>query len=422
MFILDASNSMWGQIEGLSKIDVAKDVLSDVIATLPSDARIGLVAYGHGHNHKQKNCHDIELVAQYDAAASGHVASLLAGITPRGQTPIAAALERSVDWVAAEGAERPTVVLITDGVESCNGDPCVAASRLAAAGIETTIHVVGYDLREEQRASIDCIARIGGGEYFDARNTAGLRSALERVSSDIVEASARTNQPESRTIHFEDDFGGDALSRDWTVINEDDSAYIVEDDHLLIIGAGEQGLWVKEAANIFQLDNKLPTGDWDLNVDLKIDMQTGEDSFELGLFKDDQNYMAADLYHHRGEWCHKLELALFKRVKGRDTSASTLISSNSGHCGERVHGDVEAVLASLANDGIRLTLSKRAREYFATATLKGLLNENDPRSVQTPALSSLRAPGNPVIAIGNYKEVDGEVLGYVDRVEIISID
>lgn len=421
MVILDASNSMWGQIEGQSKIDVAKDVLNGMVRTLPDQTKVGLVAYGHGHAHTEKNCRDIALIAGYDDPQSGHFTRMLDTLTPRGQTPIAAALERSIEWVTADGVERPTVVLITDGIESCNGDPCAAAGLLAAAGIKTTIHVVGYDLKDDQRAAVECISRVGGGKYFDARDTDGLRTALEQVTIDIAKVTPTEPPEEAQALVFEDDFDGDSLSPAWTILNADDDAYLVEDGQLLMVGSGEQGLWIEQSANIFRLDEALPEGDWDINVDLKIDMQTGEDSFELGLFKDDQNYLAANLYHHHGDWCHKLEIALFKRVKGKQTSASSLLSSNSGHCGEKIHGDVEAAVASQVSDGVRLTLSKRAREYFAAVTLNGVLDEGDPRRVQTQALTSLRAPGQPVIAIGNYKDVDGEVLGYVDRIEIIAI-
>ncbi|MCR9137469.1 MAG: VWA domain-containing protein [Alphaproteobacteria bacterium] len=421
MVILDASNSMWGQIDGQRKIDVAKDVLVDMVRALPDRTSVGLVAYGHGHHHKEKNCKDIALIAGYDDAQSGQFERLLETITPRGQTPIAAALERSADWVVADGIERPTVVLITDGVESCNGDPCAAAGKLASAGIKTTIHVVGYDLKDDQRAAVDCISREGGGSYFDARDTKGLRTALEQVTIDIAQVTTAPQQEEAPKLIFEDDFDGDTLSHAWTVLNENEDAFIVEGGQLLMVGSGEQGLWVEQSANIFRLDNALPTGDWDINVDLKIDLQTGEDSFELGLFRDDQNYLAANVYHHRGDWCHKLEIALFKRVKGKQTSASSLISSNSGHCGQRVHGDVDPVVAALNKEGLRLTLSKRAREYYATVILKGVLDDGDPRLVQTPSLTSLRAPGQPVITIGNYKDVDGEVPGYVDRIEIVAV-
>ena len=421
MFILDASNSMWGQIEGRSKIEVAKNVLSDMVGELPASTNVGLVAYGHGFDHKEKNCSDIALLAGYDSAASGRFVPLLNDITPRGQTPIAAALERSVDWVAADGVERPTVVLITDGIESCDGDPCAAAGKLAAAGVSTTIHVVGYDLRQDQRAAVDCISSIGGGKYFDARDTRQLRSALDQVKIDIAQTRQTETPEDASELHFEDNFDGDGLSSAWTVLHEDIDRYIVEDGQLLMVGSGEQGLWVKESANIIRLEETMPKGDWDINVDLKIDLQTGEDSFEIGLYKDDLNYLAANLYHHRGDWCHKLELSLFKRVKGKDTSASDLVSSNSGHCGRQVHGDVESAVDSSIDDGLRLTLSKRGREYHATIQMLGLEDDGKKRSVQTPSLTSLRSPGSPVITIGNYKDVEGEVLGYVDRFEVISI-
>lgn len=421
MFILDASNSMWGQIDGRAKIDIAKDVLTDMVSNLPQGSNAGLIAYGHQHDHKQKNCRDMALLTGYQPTGSGIFSRQLDAIAPRGQTPIAATLERSADWVTSGGVQNPTVVLITDGIESCDGDPCAAATSLASAGIGTTIHVVGYDLKERQRAAVKCISDNGNGKYFDARNADGLKSALEEVKIELAQAEKPQPVKPSAELYFEDEFDGQGLSDDWSVINQDEDAYIVEDGELLLVASTVQGLWVKDASNIIQLSKNLPSGDWDIHVDLKLDMQTGKDSFELGLFSDDQNYLAANLIHDRGDWCHMVQISLFKRSRGKDTGASKYLSSNSGHCGEKVHGDVPDVVRSIAEHGLRISLSKRSREYSATAILKGIVKDGKPRSVQTPSLTSLRSPGLPALAIGTHKKANGELVGYIDRIEIVSL-
>ncbi|MEM8647592.1 MAG: hypothetical protein AAGF86_14760, partial [Pseudomonadota bacterium] len=106
-----------------------------------------------------------------------------------------------------------------------------------------------------------------------------------------------------------------------------------------------------------------------------------------------------------------------------DTSSGQLVSSDSGQCGGKINSDVNAIVASNMDDGIRLTYSKRGREYFASVTLKGVLKEGAPQKITTGRLSSLRSPGELAVISGTYdKRAKGENLTYVDRIEIVSVN
>ncbi|MEM7567186.1 MAG: VWA domain-containing protein, partial [Pseudomonadota bacterium] len=179
MFVFDGSNSMWGQIEGRPKIDIARDAFSQALLDLPLDAEAGLTVYGH---RRRGDCSDIELVVPLAPGAQslGAMASAVAGITPRGKTPLTASVRQAAD--AMKYQEVPaTVVVITDGIESCDADPCALSRELERLGVDFTAHVVGFGLSDDDRAAVACIAEETGGEYFDAGNADALADALTTV-------------------------------------------------------------------------------------------------------------------------------------------------------------------------------------------------------------------------------------------------
>lgn len=175
--ILDASGSMWGQIQGENKIVIARRVLQGVMKNLPAEAGVGLVAYGH---RDKSDCNDIETVVPYGSTDRAALAAQIAALNPKGMTPITATLEKVfADLRQREGAT--TVILVSDGLETCGGDPCNAVAAAKAAGIEFILHVVGFDLGKENVAQLECAAVTGGGLYLSAGDAGELGKALEQA-------------------------------------------------------------------------------------------------------------------------------------------------------------------------------------------------------------------------------------------------
>ncbi len=191
VIVYDASGSMWGQIDGTSKIEIARDVLADLVKDWDAGTNLGLVAYGH---RSQGDCTDIEtLVAPSPVDKAGFVKTVNA-IKPVGKTPISAAVQHAAELLAYR--DNPaTVVLISDGVETCNADPCALSAQLAKQGVKFTAHVVGFDLKDEDNASLSCIAENTGGVFVPAGNAAELHDALAQVQSAMVQAPV-TPEPE----------------------------------------------------------------------------------------------------------------------------------------------------------------------------------------------------------------------------------
>ena len=126
LFIYDASGSMWGKMEGLTKKEIAAQTLSTTIDKLSTDQRIGLVAYGH---RSKGDCTDIEFMVDMQNQDKSKITKIVEEINPIGKTPLAQSALQVFDRLKRDG-ESATIILITDGIESCDGDLCAVVKRL----------------------------------------------------------------------------------------------------------------------------------------------------------------------------------------------------------------------------------------------------------------------------------------------------
>lgn len=188
MVVMDSSGSMWGQIDGKSKRDIARAAVRQMVSANPELGAAGLLAYGH---RRKGDCADIELLRQ--PGASVPFPDIVDTLTPIGKTPLTAAVRQAADALAIEET-RATVILVTDGIETCNADPCAAGADLEARGIDFTAHVIGFGLSEDEGRQVACLAETTGGMYLEASNAAELSTALASVA-DAVE----TGPPEAAT-------------------------------------------------------------------------------------------------------------------------------------------------------------------------------------------------------------------------------
>ena len=185
-FILDASGSMWERVEGKPRIVIAKETLSSLIEQTPAEIRTGITAYGH---RRKFDCSDIEEIVplkSLDPMTKVRVQERISSLNAVGKTPITDSIQQTVDRLKSEEGES-TIVLISDGLESCGKDPCALTTELKSAGINFVMHVVGFGLLKEQEQKLACIAEAGGGEFFTASNAADLLDALTVVKESVVE-------------------------------------------------------------------------------------------------------------------------------------------------------------------------------------------------------------------------------------------
>ncbi|MDA0303648.1 MAG: VWA domain-containing protein [Bacteroidetes bacterium] len=179
LFVFDASNSMNSFWEGNRKIMVATRLLSESLDELYGipGLQLGLRVYGHQTKFVQGNqdCDDTELVVPFSTGNNLVIKRSLARIQARGTTPIARSLERAAeDFPAGNG--RKVIVLITDGIEACDEDPCAVSQMLQARGIIVKPFIIGIGLEEQFKETFRCV-----GNFFDATDAETFREVLDIV-------------------------------------------------------------------------------------------------------------------------------------------------------------------------------------------------------------------------------------------------
>ncbi|MFG1413707.1 VWA domain-containing protein [Xanthobacter sp. VTT E-85241] len=174
IIVMDGSGSMWGQIDGRTKLDIARETVAKVLGTLPADQELGLMAYGH---RSKGDCRDIELMVAPAKGTAKTIGERVAAMRFLGKTPLSEAVRQAAEALRY-GEEAATVVLITDGLETCKADPCALGRELEAAGLNFTAHVIGFGLTKAEGAQVACLAENTGGRYIEASNANALRDAL----------------------------------------------------------------------------------------------------------------------------------------------------------------------------------------------------------------------------------------------------
>ncbi|MCC6691583.1 MAG: VWA domain-containing protein [Bacteroidia bacterium] len=189
LFVFDASYSMFGQWQSGMKMDIAKRLLSEFLDSFKSydHLEIAFRAYGHQHSLRpQRDCKDTKLEVPFSTDLRGNVSTIkrkLADIVPRGTTPIAYTLEQCGDDFPAAGSStiRNIIILITDGIEECDGDPCAVSLMLQKKGIILKPFVIGIGLDESFKNAFGCV-----GKYYDASNEESFKNILNVVISQAL--------------------------------------------------------------------------------------------------------------------------------------------------------------------------------------------------------------------------------------------
>lgn len=174
LFLLDGSGSMMGQWEnGKSRIDVAKEILTKLVDSLKSNQNLalGLRVYGHRYARQANNCQDTKLEVPFGLNNHNTIIAKLKDIVPKGVTPITYSIEQAANDFPAEHGYRNILILITDGIESCGGDPCAMSIALQRKGVFLRPFVIGLGL--DGGKVLDCM-----GTYMDSQNSSSFNNVL----------------------------------------------------------------------------------------------------------------------------------------------------------------------------------------------------------------------------------------------------
>lgn len=183
--ILDASGSMNAKLDGGgTRIEAAKAAVAQFVAKLDPNVRIAYRVYGHQSPTKARDCKDTELMVGFGAASSNRDAILAKtqGVRAQGFTPITYVIQLAAADVGKEPG-RHVIVLISDGKETCEGDPCAAAKALADADASLVVHTIGFNVDVAARYQLQCIAKVARGTYSDASGAADLGAKLGEAAA-----------------------------------------------------------------------------------------------------------------------------------------------------------------------------------------------------------------------------------------------
>ncbi|PCJ82433.1 MAG: hypothetical protein COA52_20155, partial [Hyphomicrobiales bacterium] len=183
-FIYDSSNSMWGALPDKSrKYEAAREAMRELMSRDFGDREIALRIYGH---RRRNDCTDSELVVPFNSPekTSQSIIDIMETVRPTGRTPIDRSLR---DALKDFGDRKGSIILISDGIESCGADPCALVKAWKQQDIDISVYVVGLGLRGIKREAMQCIADASGTDYLAANSADelidSLDAALKQVSA-----------------------------------------------------------------------------------------------------------------------------------------------------------------------------------------------------------------------------------------------
>lgn len=178
LFVFDASQSMLGRFQSDTKFNIAVRLFSNILDSLRTvpNLELALRIYGHQKQFPPQDCNDTRLEVPFSKDNITRIKHVLRTITPKGTTPIAYSLDQATkDFPPCDNC-RNILILITDGLEECGGDPCAVSVKLQKAGILLKPFIVG--IGKSFREQFECV-----GTYFDAKNEKEFQTALKIIIS-----------------------------------------------------------------------------------------------------------------------------------------------------------------------------------------------------------------------------------------------
>ncbi|MDT3416318.1 MULTISPECIES: VWA domain-containing protein [Brevibacillus] len=187
MIVLDASGSMGHMAGSKTRMEAAKEAIRSFAASLPAGARVGLRVYGHegtgSEVDKARSCSKSDVMYPLQAYDKQKLDSALAQFKPAGWTPIALALEQAQKDLQAYKGEKSTniIYLVSDGIETCGGDPVQVAKQLADSDVTPIVNVVGFGVDGEAQRQLKAVAEAAKGRYVLIQDQKELEKEFEQA-------------------------------------------------------------------------------------------------------------------------------------------------------------------------------------------------------------------------------------------------
>lgn len=194
LFILDASDSMNDRLDGQSKFQAAKDTVLRTIRSMPPNVNVGLRVYGHRLGNSGFTmqgplglfvdsgtmCRQSQLLVPLGTNNRATIAAQMMNIQAVGKTPITYSLQQAVDNDFAGYPGKKTIILVSDGEETCWFNPCDYAVDMVRSGIQVKINTIGF-VTHNRRADqqLKCVALATKGKFYSADTAADLAKGLQ---------------------------------------------------------------------------------------------------------------------------------------------------------------------------------------------------------------------------------------------------
>jgi len=190
LFVFDGSQSMYGRWKSGMKIKIAQRLLGELMDSISyrDDIELAFRAYGHQYpviSRDKRNCKDSKLEVPFGKNNIAEIRKSLNAIQPKGTTPIAYSLGQSANDFPPCDNCRNIIILITDGIEECDGDPCAVSWALQKKGIILKPFVIGMGLDEDIMKQFECV-----GNFYDATNEDVFKNVLNIVISQVLNSTS----------------------------------------------------------------------------------------------------------------------------------------------------------------------------------------------------------------------------------------
>ncbi|MGM9945553.1 MAG: VWA domain-containing protein [Lysinibacillus sp.] len=181
ILLLDASSSMLSSVDNQPKIDIAKNAVKRFANTLGSDSNISLIVYGHGgtqsNSDKQLSCSTIDEIVPMGSFKEEPFSKAVNGVEAKGWTPLAAAIKKA-HQLSMNYDGNIIVYIVSDGKETCDGDPIKEASEFVNNEETRHVNIIGFDVDQEAENQLKAVADAGNGEYISADTIEDLNSSI----------------------------------------------------------------------------------------------------------------------------------------------------------------------------------------------------------------------------------------------------
>lgn len=184
--LMDASGSMKGVIDGRTKMELAKAAIARFVEQIPGDANVALISYGHvgtsADADKAASCSSVESVYPLSAYQAENFTGSLNSFQASGWTPLAGAINKAGEILHAYPSDEylNLVYVVSDGVETCDGNPVAAAQQLQSQNIKAKVNIIGFNVDNEGQQQLKQVADSGGGEYVTVEDPAELEVQITK--------------------------------------------------------------------------------------------------------------------------------------------------------------------------------------------------------------------------------------------------